>query len=58
MAAEETPRGFIDRIYFGDHKILLYTKYAISGPYGFRGYFKIFALFMSTGKDCAWCVDM
>ena len=30
------PRGLIGRIYVGDHKTLLYTKYISSGPHGFR----------------------
>ena len=30
------PRGLIGRIYVGDHKTLLYTKYMSSGPHGFR----------------------
>ena len=31
-----TPRGLIGRIYVGDHKTLLYTKYISCGPHGFR----------------------
>ena len=30
------PRGLIGRIYVGDHKTLLHTKYIISGSHGFR----------------------
>ena len=30
------PRGLIGRIYVGDHKTLLHTKYISSGPHGFR----------------------
>ena len=30
------PRGLIGRIYIGDHKTLLHTKYISSGPHGFR----------------------
>ena len=29
-------RGLIGRIYVGDHKTLLYTKYISCGPRGFR----------------------
>ena len=30
------PRGLIGRIYVGDHKTLLHTKYVSCGPHGFR----------------------
>ena len=30
------PRGMVGRIYVGDHKTLLHTKYVSSGPHGFR----------------------
>ena len=30
------PRGLIGRIYVGDHKTLLYTKYISCGPHVFR----------------------
>ena len=30
------PRGLTGRIYVGDHKILLHTKYISCGPHGFR----------------------
>ena len=30
------PRGLIGRVYVGDHKTLLHTKYVSSGPHGFR----------------------
>ena len=29
------PRGMVGRIYEGDHKILLHTKYISCGPHGF-----------------------
>ena len=39
------PRGLIGRIYVGDHKTLLHTKYISSGPHGFREeYFLFFPL--------------
>ena len=30
------PRGLNSRIYVGDHKTLLHTKYINLGPHGFR----------------------
>ena len=30
------PRGLNGRVYVGDHKTLLHTKYVSSGPHGFR----------------------
>ena len=30
------PRGFIGRIYVGDHQTLLHTKYLSCGPHSFR----------------------
>ena len=40
------PRGFVSRIYVGDHLTLLYTKYISCGPQGFReeDFFKVFPL--------------
>ena len=35
MASLE-PRGFIGRIYVGDHYTLLHTQYISCGPHGFR----------------------
>ena len=35
MASLE-PRGLIDRIYIGDHYILLHIQYISCGPHGFR----------------------
>ena len=30
------PRGMVGRIYVGDHKTFLHTKYVSCGPHGFR----------------------
>ena len=34
--ANKDPRGMMDRIYVGDHLMLLHTKYLSSQPCGFR----------------------
>ena len=34
--AKLDPRGMVGRIYVGDHKTLLHTKYIGSGPHDFR----------------------
>ena len=39
------PRGLIGRIYVGDHKTLLHTKYKSCGPHGFRDFIFFFKLF-------------
>ena len=40
------PRGWIGRIYVGDHSTLLHTKYVSCGPHGLReeDFFKFFPL--------------
>ena len=46
------PKGLIGRIYVGDHKTLLHTKYISSGPYGFREEdFLSFSHYKSTGAN-------
>ena len=46
------PWSLIGRIYVGDHKTLLHTKYVSCGPYGFRErdflrvFFSIISLWM------------
>ena len=41
------PRGLIGRIYVGDHKTFLHTKYLSCGPHGFREK-ESFIFFFST----------
>ena len=45
------PRGLIGRVYVGDHKTLLHTKYISSGPHGFREDFFSFSHFKSMGAN-------
>ena len=45
------PRGMIDRIYVGDHLMLLHTKYLTSGSYGFREDFLSFSPYKSMGAN-------
>ena len=40
------PRGLIGRIYVGDHKTLLHTKYISCGPHGLS-----FSHYKSMGTD-------
>ena len=48
------PRGLIDRIYVGDHNILLHTQYMSCGPHGFREEdFLVFPI-MSMGAYDSW----
>ena len=51
MASLE-PRGLIGRIYVGDHKTLLHTKYISCGPHGFREDFFSFSHYKSMGANC------
>ena len=51
------PRGMIGRIYVGDHKTLLHTKYLSSGPYGFREEdFLSFSHYKFMGANEPWSV--
>ena len=46
------PRGLIGRIYVGDHKTLLHTKYIICVPHSFRvDFFLSFSIYMSMGAN-------
>ena len=48
-------RGLIDRIYVGDHDILLHTKYISSGLHGFREEdFLSFSRYKSMGANDPW----
>ena len=52
VVASLEPRGFFGRIYVGDHKTLLYTKYISCGPQGFREEdFLIFFHYKSKGAN-------
>ena len=52
------PRGWIGRIYVGDHQLLLHTKYVSCGPHGFReeDFFSIISLWelMTPGGKPVW----
>ena len=50
MASLE-PRGLIGRIYVGDHKTLLHTKYISCGPHGIREDFFSFSHYKSMGAN-------
>ena len=43
------PRGLISRIYVGDHKTLLHTKYISCGPHDFREDFLSFSQYKPMG---------
>ena len=48
------PRGFIGRIYVGDHYSLLHTKYIICGPHGFSFTIPDYSVFdWVCPPDCA-----
>ena len=50
------PRGLTGRIYVGDHKTLLHTKYISCRPHGFREDFLCFFHYKSMGaKDPPGC---
>ena len=48
----------IGRIYVGDHKTLLHTKYISCGPHGFReeDFFFKFSFYKSMGTNDPWGV--
>ena len=51
------PRGLICRIYVGDHKTLLHTKYVSCGPHGFRRrFFKFFSIISLWEFTTPWGV--
>ena len=50
------PKGLIGRIYVGDHKNLLHTKYISCGPHGFREDFLSFSKYKSMGANDPWGV--
>ena len=45
------PRDMVGRIYVGDHKTLLHTKYMSCGPHGFREDFLRFSHYKSMGAN-------